>query len=102
MKAKRKAAEKELKKDKKDIPFPGWEALDDEGFEKKPQAILRVTNDSGKLLTEITGTYSKGIHRKHWDPSTRCGRVAGTVVGTLCRRRTHLGYSLGAGRILYA
>ena len=67
MKAKRKAAEKELKKDKKDIPFPGWEALDDEGFEKKPQAILRVTNDSGKVLTEITGTYSKGIHRKHWD-----------------------------------
>ena len=67
MKAKRKASEKKLKKDKKDIPFPGWEALDDEDFEKKPQAILRVTDASGKVLTEITGAYTKGIHRKHWD-----------------------------------
>jgi hypothetical protein len=41
--------------------------LDDEDFEKKPQAILRVTNASGKVLTELTGPYSKGIHRKHWD-----------------------------------
>ena len=67
MKAKRKASEKKLKKDKKDIPFPGWKALDDEDFEKKPQAILRVTNAYGKVLTELTGPYSKGIHRKHWD-----------------------------------
>jgi photosystem II stability/assembly factor-like uncharacterized protein len=67
MKTKRKESEKELKKDKKDIPFPGWEALDDEDFEKKPQAILRVTNASGKVLTELAGAYSKGIHRKHWD-----------------------------------
>ena len=67
MKAKRKASEKKLKKDKKDIPFPGWEALDAEDFEKKPQAILRVTDASGKVLTEITEAYTKGIHRKHWD-----------------------------------
>jgi hypothetical protein len=67
MKAKRKASEKKLKKDKKDIPFPGWEALDAEGFERKPQAILRVTATSGKVLTEISGEYTKGIHRKHWD-----------------------------------
>ena len=67
MKAKRKASEKKLKKDNKDIPFPGWEALDAENFEKKPQAILRVTDASGKVLTEITGAYTKGIHRKHWD-----------------------------------
>ena len=67
MKAKRKASEKKLKKDKKDIPFPGWEALDAEDFEKKPQAILRVTDASGKVLTEISGAYTKGIHRKHWD-----------------------------------
>ena len=67
VKAKRKASEKKLKKDNKDIPFPGWEALDAENFEKKPQAILRVTDASGKVLTEITGAYSKGIHRKHWD-----------------------------------
>ena len=67
MKAKRKASEKKIKKEKKDIPFPGWEALDAEDFEKKPQAILRVTDASGKVLTEITGAYTKGIHRKHWD-----------------------------------
>ena len=67
MKAKRKASEKKIKKEKKDIPFPGWEALDAEDFEKKPQAILRVTDASGKVLTEITGSYSKGIHREHWD-----------------------------------
>ena len=67
MKAVRTTSEKKLKKDKKDIPFPGWEALDAEDFEKKPQAILRVTDASGKVLTEITGAYTKGIHRKHWD-----------------------------------
>ena len=67
MKAVRTASEKKLKKDKKDIPFPGWEALDAEDFEKKPQAILRVTDPSGKVLMEISGAYTKGIHRKHWD-----------------------------------
>lgn len=75
MKAKRKASEKKLKKDKKDIPFPGWEALDAEDFEKKPQAILRVTDASGKVLTEITGAYTKGIHRKHWDLRERLASV---------------------------
>ena len=67
MKAMRKASESKLVKNKKDIPFPGWEALDAEDFEKKPQAILLVTDPSGKVLTEISGTYTKGIHRKHWD-----------------------------------
>ena len=26
-----------------------------------------MTDASGKVLTEITGAYTKGIHRKHWD-----------------------------------
>ena len=65
------AAEKKLKKDKRDIPFPGWESLDAENFDEKSQAILQVTDSSGKVLSNINGPYSKGIHRVHWDLQER-------------------------------
>ncbi len=67
LKAKRKKSEKQLNKDKKDIPFPGWEMLDAENNEKKPQALLRVTDTSGKVVAEIEASYAKGIHRVNWD-----------------------------------
>lgn len=67
MNAKRKKAEKELTKNKADIPFPGWEAIDAEKNEQKPIALLRITNTAGIVVSEVTGAYSKGIHRVHWD-----------------------------------
>ena len=67
LKAKRKKSEKQLNKDKKDIPFPGWEMLDAENNEKKPQALLRVTDTSDKVVAEIEASYAKGIHRVNWD-----------------------------------
>ncbi|MEK9530624.1 MAG: glycosyl hydrolase [Flavobacteriaceae bacterium] len=67
MKAKRKKTEKELNKNKADIPFPGWKAIDAENNEQKPEALLRITNQNGSVAAEISGAYTKGIHRLNWD-----------------------------------
>lgn len=66
-KEKRKEAEKKPNKDNKDIAFPGWEALDAERQEDKAMAILRVSNQDGVVMSEVSGAYTKGIHRVHWD-----------------------------------
>ena len=59
--------EKELKKTKKDIPFPGWEALDAEINEDKTSALLRITDSNGAFVAEVSGDYTKGVHRVSWD-----------------------------------
>ncbi len=59
--------EKELKKTKKDIPFPGWEALDAEINEDKTSALLRITDLNGAFVAEVSGDYTKGVHRVSWD-----------------------------------
>lgn len=63
----RKKAEKDLKKNKQDIPFPGWEALDAEKNEQKASALLRITNKDGAKVAEVKGAYSKGLHRVSWN-----------------------------------
>lgn len=67
LKEQRIKAEKVLKKEKKDIPFPGWEALDTEMNEQKPKAILHISDASGNKVAEVSGDYTQGIHRVHWD-----------------------------------
>jgi hypothetical protein len=67
LKAQRKKAEKALNKEKEDIPFPGWEALDAEMSEHKPKALLRISDASGNKVAEVSGDYTKGVHRVHWD-----------------------------------
>lgn len=67
IKSTRKKSEKELKKTKQDIPFPGWEALDAEKSEVKASVLLRVTNSSGSVVAEVSGAYSKGVHRLNWN-----------------------------------
>jgi len=66
-KEQRKETEKTLKKDKKDIPFLGWDALDTELSEQKPKALLRISDASEKVIAEVSGAYTKGVHRVHWD-----------------------------------
>ncbi len=65
-KAIRKSAEKKMDSNQ-NIPFPGWDALDAENSEIKPKAILRITDNAGTVLAEISDSYTKGIHRTTWD-----------------------------------
>jgi hypothetical protein len=55
----------------KDIPFPGWEALDDELNESKPEIILVIKNSDGKTVTQLSAPYKKGISRVSWELNTK-------------------------------
>lgn len=65
--ATRKKSEKELKKGKKDIPFPAWDVLDAEKSEEKPTTLLRVSDANGTVVAEVSGDYTEGIHHVSWD-----------------------------------
>ena len=63
----RKKAEKKLKKEGEDIPFPGWEVLEAEKREMKPQIWLVVKDGSGEIVNRIAGKSSAGMHRVAWN-----------------------------------
>lgn len=67
LKATRQKKEKALKKENKDIPFPGWEALDMEKNEQKDSIVLVVTDSKGNFVTRINAPYKKGFNRVAWD-----------------------------------
>lgn len=67
LKAQRKKTEKALKEADKDIPFSSWEALDAELNDQKPKALLHISDVSGNKVAEVSGDYTKGIHRVYWD-----------------------------------
>jgi photosystem II stability/assembly factor-like uncharacterized protein len=59
--------EKKLKKENKNIPFPGWDALDEEKNEAKPKIWLTVKDADGNVVRRIPGETTKGFHRTAWD-----------------------------------
>lgn len=59
--------EKQLDKDKKDIPFPGWNKLNEEKNEQKPTIWLTVADEKGNIIRRIKGPVQKGFHRVAWD-----------------------------------
>ena len=65
--AERKKKEKELAKEGKDIPFPGWDALDEEKQEEKAQIWLSVKDSEGNLVRKISAPAKKGLYRVAWD-----------------------------------
>ena len=67
LKSERQKKEKALKKDNKDIPFPGWAALDSENVEEKPKVVLVIKDQDGSIVTKIEGPYKKGINRISWN-----------------------------------
>jgi hypothetical protein len=64
---KRREREKELRKAKGDIPFPGWESLRRESRENKPQVALTVSGEGGEVIRRITAPSGDGFHRVAWD-----------------------------------
>lgn len=55
--------EKKLTKDKKAIPFPGWDALDEEMAQEAPAIYLTVTDAAGNVVKQVKGKNAKGISR---------------------------------------
>jgi hypothetical protein len=65
--ADRKEVEKELKKAKKDIPFPGWDNLQTERLEYGPKIWILIKDAEGRVVRKVEGPTSSGIHRVAWD-----------------------------------
>jgi len=63
----RRKQEKELRKDKKEIPYPSIEELRAEAEERDPQTFLVVRDDSGAVVRRIKGARGKGMHRTAWN-----------------------------------
>ncbi|MCB0707605.1 MAG: glycosyl hydrolase [Saprospiraceae bacterium] len=63
----RKEQEKELTEAGADIPFPGWDALDEERNQEAPKIWLTVKDSEGKVVRRLTGPTDKGFHRISWD-----------------------------------
>ena len=66
-KKQRQAAEKKLIKEGKDIPFPGYEALDAETREKGAQVLIAIHDNEGNIVRYLRKPASKGTHRIAWD-----------------------------------
>lgn len=74
----RKKEEKELIKENKDVSFPGWDALEAERRQEKPEILLTVKDANGNVVRKIEGPTGKGFHRVAWDlryPSKRAIRL---------------------------
>ncbi len=70
--------EKVLAKANKDIPFPGWDAVNEEGEETPAKIWLIIKNDQGEIVRRVEGPTGKGFHRVAWDlryPATNAIRI---------------------------
>ena len=66
-KASRVEKEKALKKANKDIPFPGWDAVEAEQREAPSKIWLTVEDAQGNIIRRVKGATKKGFHRVAWD-----------------------------------
>jgi len=76
IKEKRKASEKKIKAG--DIPFPGWDALEEETTETLPELIFSIRDSEGNVIRRISAPAKAGIHRVAWDlryPATEVIRL---------------------------
>ncbi len=67
LKSQRAETEKELAKENKDVPFPGWEALEAERRQQKPLVWLSIKDAQGNVIRRIEGSSGKGMSRVTWD-----------------------------------
>ncbi len=67
LKSQRQKREKQMKD--QGIPFPGFEALEDEMLEKSPLIQLVVMDLQGNIVQRVKANSEAGIHRTPWDLS---------------------------------
>ncbi len=63
----RQSKEKSLREKSANIPFPGWDRLNDEMDESDPRVLLLVRNENGDPIRWIKGSATKGLNRVSWD-----------------------------------
>ncbi len=66
LEADRKKEERELSKDA-DVPFPGWDGLEDEMRQEKPSIKITIRDENGNIVNHVDGSASKGMHRVNWE-----------------------------------
>ncbi len=69
LKQQRLEREKKLEQENKDIPFPGWQLLDKEFAQQKPQLLLYVLDQNNNIVKQIKAPNKKGLNRITWDLS---------------------------------
>ncbi|WP_299228252.1 glycosyl hydrolase [uncultured Psychroserpens sp.] len=67
LKDKREEKEKELIKNKKDTPYPDYDALKAERNEAEPKLVFTIKNSDGVVVKKEFKKPSEGIQRFHWD-----------------------------------
>ncbi len=63
----RQTAEKKARENNVSTPFPGWEKLEKESNQEKPQVLLLVRDSNKTPIRWIKGKAAKGLHRVNWD-----------------------------------
>ena len=79
-KAERMKSERAIAADQ-DIPFPGWDALEDEMRENKPYIRISISDADGNVIQTVKGSARKGLNRATWNL-----RLASQNVVSLARR----------------
>ncbi len=64
---KRKKREKKLIKDKKDTPYPTYDALKAENEEVTPQLVFTIKNSDGKIVKKFIKKATRGLNRFKWN-----------------------------------
>lgn len=59
--------EKALNENNRDVPFPGWEALETENREESPVAFIEIKDASGAIVNRVKVDGKKGFNRAAWN-----------------------------------
>ena len=66
-KDKRREAEKSIRKQGGDVPFPGWDRLTGETLEATPRVMILVSDTNGNPVRWVEAANKKGTQRVSWD-----------------------------------
>jgi photosystem II stability/assembly factor-like uncharacterized protein len=67
LKVARTEEEQKLKKEGKDVAFPGWDAIDKEKQQEEPGIWLIIKDSAGNVVRKLKGINAAGLQRVTWD-----------------------------------
>ncbi len=66
-KDRRHQSERDLREARANVPFPGFETIEEENREDEPTVVFTIRDEDGEVVRRITGSARKGFHRVAWD-----------------------------------
>ena len=60
-------SEQQLREAGENVPFPGWERLQQESVQGEPRVLLVVRDGAGEPVRFVQGPAEEGLHRVSWD-----------------------------------